>query len=128
MHKEAGSGLRMSAAMVFLILLSGLAGCETNAHRYAREREERRERIQAISVGQPVNQADADVLAQAYWRRYFSICGLAYPVRDEGNFWAAHVVAGYIPVDKPDILIEKSTGRISSAGRPTITDWNELCP
>jgi len=112
--------------VTFLIFSAFFFGCETDAHRYQRERAELRQRIEAIPLGQPVSQANADILASAYWQRYCSICGAVYPVRDNGQYWAAHVVAGYIAVGKPDILIEKASGQISSSGHPSVTNWSEL--
>jgi len=116
--------MRMMIAGLMATALLG--GCETETHSYAREHEESLLKIKAIPVGQPVDQANADLLAYAYWRRYCPICGVVYPVRDEGRYWAADVYAGYVPTRRPDLLIEKSTGTIFWSRGPTITNWSEL--
>jgi hypothetical protein len=116
----------MRVAVIILIFSGLLIGCETDTQRYQRERAELRRQIEAIPEGQPVSQVNADILASAYWRHYCSRCGAVYPVRDGGQYWSAHVVAGFIPVDKLDILIEKESGQISSSGRPTVINWSEL--
>jgi hypothetical protein len=103
-----------------------LAGCETETQRYQHEQAEVRRRVEEIPVGQPVSQTNADILVSAYWRRYCPRCGMAFPVRDGGQYWAAHVAVGIIPVDKPDILVEKTTGYVSWTKGPTITNWSQL--
>ncbi len=108
---------------IFLVLL---VGCETDAEHYRCAQEDVRQRIEMIPVGQPVTQTNADFLASTYWRRHCSICGAVYPVRDDGQYWAAHVVAGYFAVDQPDILINKATGYISWTKGPTVTNWSQL--
>jgi hypothetical protein len=116
----------MKTFLTVLLFSALLAGCETYRDPYAQEHTELRRKLQAIPTGQPISQADADVLASAYWQRFCSRCGAVYPVRDAGDRWAAEVVTGVIPVRTPDILIEKSTGIISSKGRQTVTNWSEL--
>ena len=116
----------MKVLFTVLVFSALLVGCETDRHRYERERAEMRQKIEAIPIGQPVSQTDADVLASAYWRRFCSPCGAVYPVNDAGQSWAAKFVTGVIPGRPRDILIEKATGHISSEGRPTVTDWSEL--
>src|SRR5438552_10803775 len=111
----------MKVLLTVLLFSALLVGCETDRHRYERERAELRQRIEAIPIGQPVSQADADVLASAYWRRFCSPCGAVYPLRDAGQSWVAEFVAGVIPGRPRDILIEKATGHLSSKGRPTMT-------
>jgi hypothetical protein len=111
--------------IIFPIFLALLVGCETDAQRYEHEQAKVRCQVEAIPVGQPITQTNADILASTYWR-YCPSCGAVSPVRDGGQYWSAHVVAGILPVDKPDILVEKATGYISWSRGPTITNWSQL--
>jgi hypothetical protein len=99
----------MPAVVTCLSLLVLLVGCETEADRYAHETAKLRERITAIPAGQPVCQADANLLAAAYWRRTGYTYGTVYPVHDAGTNWAAKMVLGRLPIDPINLLASSPT-------------------
>ena len=114
-----------------LVLSIAPAGCETESKRYQRAQAELRSRIESISLGKGIEEASANELAYAYWKRFCPSCGMVERATDAGSHWNAAVQTGIFGAYNGDIFINKTNGVISwkkgaTEKGPTVTNWSQL--
>ena len=78
-----------------------------------------------ITVSDGIDEKEANALANAYFRLFFPGCGNAEEVSNNGKTWESKTKVGLAGSPSDSIFIEKGTGKITCAKRPTIEPFKE---
>jgi hypothetical protein len=79
------------------------------------------EKIAHMKIGRDgVTRAQADLLADTYFRIYLGGCGGPDPAQSKNGYWSAPVVVGYAGSHEGAFRIDQLTGAVSYRDRPTL--------
>jgi len=75
------------------------------------------EKLNGIDIGDGIDRAEAQRIADWYFLNYISGCGACDPTEDNGTQWETKCVFGYAaePMENP-IITDKQTGRTFMEG------------
>jgi hypothetical protein len=118
---------RMAYRVLILIVpLLLISGCEQNKQDigyYTTDYEVLCKMVKDVNVSDGVNQKEAEVLADTYYRCFATIaCGGVFPSVDMQNYWDVPVAIGIAGQPYGSIKIDKKTARMTWEHGPTIED------
>lgn len=79
------------------------------------------QKIANMTIGPTgVSRAQANLLADTYFRIYLGGCGGTEPAQQMKDYWRAPVVVGFGAVHDGALRIDRLTGAVSYRGHPTL--------
>ena len=106
----------MAGALALAAWLAGACQFEEAERRAEYERE-----LAAVVVADGVDEHEAKRLADEYFWRHISGCGMVLALVDRGSYWEGPAAFGYAGVPIDPLRIDKASGDVSWPGGPTVT-------
>jgi hypothetical protein len=110
-----------------LVLTAALFGCASPSSNFEVEQKQRAEQIAAIDTSKGVGPREAKLIADYYAYKYVLGCGVVGEAVDRGRYYSVQPYIGIGAVPHADqILVKKSSGKVSWAEGPTFTNVRAL--